>query len=401
MWYTLLCGTNQPRGLTLTKWFKLLLILAALALTPFSAYASGTITGILTSPTTSVPLSNATLTFALSQAGVDVTNTYALATTPVVCGTSNSGSVVGIQDPLVAPLATAVSAGGSYSGTYYVKISYYDATAITPLETAPSPVLAVSVTGGNNALQITGPALHPFRAVGYKVYVGTVLGSEKLQTTVTGFGAVNITAYSTMGASLPTNTTTCTMTFNDAIIPSYTSYYVSAVDSRGNRISGFPQSWYLSGTTVNIGSSIPISSSTAKWQTPILSNPLSSYATQSINSPLTLNGYALTSGNMTVSGHLNLGYSLSLTPSVAINAGTATLATGSNDNAGKITANNAGSSTITLTFGTAYSTAPACVAQNNTTANILKPTSTVSALTLVGTTGSGDVISYQCFRFGN
>jgi hypothetical protein len=191
------------------------------------------------------------------------------------------------------------------------------------------------------------------------------------------------------------------MTFNDAIIPSYTSYYVSAIDVSGNKISGFPQSWYLSGSTINIGSNIPISSSTAKFQTPILSNPLSSFATQSINSPLTLNGFALSAGNTNIGGHLNLGYSGSLLPSVAINAGTASLTTGSNDNSGKITANNAGSSTITLTFGTPYSTAPSCVAQNNTTANILKPSTSTTQLVLTGTTGSGDVISYQCFRFGN
>ncbi len=400
IWYTLVCGTDQPRGLTLKKWLQILSLLTALAISPSFAFASGTITGILTSPTTSVPISNASLTFALSQAGVDVTNTYALATTPITCATSVTGSVVGIKDPLIAPLASAVTSTGSLSGTYYVKIAYYDVTSPTALTSGPSPVLSVSVVGPNNSIQITAPALHPFRAIGYKVYVGTVSGSETLQATTLGWGTTTLTSYS-VGSALATNTSTCTMTFNDAIIPSYTSYYVSVVDSRGNKVSGFPQSWYLSGTTINIGSSIPISSSTAKWQTPILSNPLSSYATQSLNSPLTLNGYALTSGNLTVSGHLNLGYSLSLTPSVAINAGTATLATGSNDNAGKITANNAGSSTVTLTFGTAYSTAPSCVAQNNTTANIVKPTSTTSTLTIVGTTGSGDVISYQCFRFGN
>jgi hypothetical protein len=283
------------------------------------------------------------------------------------------------------------------SGTYFIKIAYYDAGALV---TGPSPVLSVNVIGPNNTISITGPVLHPFRAIGYKVYVGTVSGSETFQATTSGFGSTTLTAYS-VGTALPTNTTTCTMTFNDAIIPSYTSYYVSAIDVSGNKISGFPQSWYLSGSTINIGSNIPISSSTAKFQTPILSNPLSSFATQSINSPLTLNGFALSAGNTNIGGHLNLGYSGSLLPSVAINAGTASLTTGSNDNSGKITANNAGSSTITLTFGTPYSTAPSCVAQNNTTANILKPSTSTTQLVLTGTTGSGDVISYQCFRFGN
>lgn len=542
-----------PRRLTLKRWTNLFISFALAILLPAIALGSGTITGILTSPTTSVPIQNASLSFALSQAGVDVTNTYALATTPVTCATSVTGSVVGIKDPVIAPIASANAAGGSLSGIYYVKIAYYDVTSPTALVTGPSPVLSVSVSGGNNRISITAPALHPFRAIGYKVYVGTVSGSETLQATTLGWGSTTVSSYS-VGSALPTNTTACTMTFNDAIIPSFTSYYVTVTDSRGNAVSGFPQAWYLSGTSINIGSSIPIASSTARFQTPILSNPLSSYATQSINSPLTLNGYALSSGNLTITGSQTItttsGVGLSVqsanpaqiqvvdtvngstaidgliiynsstasgfnqqenapltfatnntiratiaasgevgigtvspssildifmspttyggvkivgenygvsdtstrlgitdttggvgwylsannngsfsvhqstvgdtffvdsnnhwgpattkgTTTVGINAGSATLVTGSNDMVGQVNVTYSGLATVTLTFGSTFSNsgahAPSCIAQNIVTPNNLSAGASTSSLTMSGTFVSGDVISYHCFRFG-
>lgn len=373
----------------------LMVLLFALVSLPPCTYASGTITGTLTSPSTSVPIGNASISLSLSQAGVDVTQTYNLASTPVICATSPIGGVVGIKDPLIAINASAITSTGSLSGTYYVKYVYYDAAGHV---TGPSPSLSVIVNSPNNTIAINAPTLHPFGAVGYKIYAGTISGSETLQSSVSGWGSFNLTAYSA-GSALPTNTTTCTLTFNDAIIPPYTSYYVAITTSAGNLVSGFPQAWYLTGSTVNIANIIPVSSQNVRFQNPILSNPLSQYATQSINSPLTLNGFTLNTGSLNTTGHVGFLLGSTTSPTVAINAGTVSLSTGSNDNIGVIHVTNTGSSVITLTFGTPFPSIPACIVQNLISANQLTQTTSVVSSILTGTTASGDLIAYQCFRF--
>lgn len=253
------------------------------------------VSGTLTTPTTSVPVQNAVIAFNLSQAGVDVSHAYALTTTPVSCATDTTGAVKGMPDPLVSALATPVTAAGSLAGTYYVKIQYTDGTN----HSNASPSLTVNVSGPNNTLTITAPTLHPFSATGYSVYIGTVSGSEKLQAAVTGFGGASITSYNASGTAISlTNTSTCSLIFNDAIIPPYTTYRVTATASNGVNISGFPQSWYLAGASVDIANLVNVTNINARFPSPILSNPLSAYATQSINSPLTLNGYALTAGSI-------------------------------------------------------------------------------------------------------
>lgn len=67
------------------------------------------------------------------------------------------------------------------------------------------------------------------------------------------------------------------------------------------------------------------------------------------------------------------------------------------DESGKISTTTTGVCTFTITFGTAYTTdAPSCSVQNNTTANLFVPSTSTTVLTGVGTTVSGDVISYSC-----
>ena len=80
---------------------------------------------------------------------------------------------------------------------------------------------------------------------------------------------------------------------------------------------------------------------------------------------------------------------------VAISAGTATLSTGASDHVGKVTANNTGVSTITITFGQAFTNAPSAFAYNETTqANICTVITTTTTLTIVCTTVTGDKIAY-------
>lgn len=80
---------------------------------------------------------------------------------------------------------------------------------------------------------------------------------------------------------------------------------------------------------------------------------------------------------------------------VAISAGTATLSTGASDHVGKVTANNTGASTITITFGQAFTNAPSAFAYNETTtANVCTVVTTTTTLVITCTTVTGDKIAY-------
>lgn len=80
------------------------------------------------------------------------------------------------------------------------------------------------------------------------------------------------------------------------------------------------------------------------------------------------------------------------TPTVAT-CGTGSVATGSSDFAGKITAT--GATACTLTFATAFTTAPACVVTDGTTAAALKVVVTTTTAAVTGLT-SGDIFYYVC-----
>lgn len=75
---------------------------------------------------------------------------------------------------------------------------------------------------------------------------------------------------------------------------------------------------------------------------------------------------------------------------------TATIDADATDAAGKVTSGTSGACSATLTFATAYSKAPACVVTNETTANLIRATSTVTTVVLAGVTVSADVLSYVC-----
>lgn len=83
-------------------------------------------------------------------------------------------------------------------------------------------------------------------------------------------------------------------------------------------------------------------------------------------------------------------------PTIDTGCGTGTLATGASDGAGKITTNTTGACTIVMTFGVAWSRAPSCHVNNETTANLSRATTTTTTATFTGTTVTGDVWSYSC-----
>lgn len=85
------------------------------------------------------------------------------------------------------------------------------------------------------------------------------------------------------------------------------------------------------------------------------------------------------------------------TPTVG---GSGTIVTGSKDSFGKATTATTGVSTITVTFSAgAFSNAPSCMAENETTANLQRASTTTTVLTIVGTTVAGDSIAWHCGGF--
>lgn len=78
---------------------------------------------------------------------------------------------------------------------------------------------------------------------------------------------------------------------------------------------------------------------------------------------------------------------------------TGTLATGASDMAGKVTSVT-GAYVGVITFGTAYTRAPACHGSNETTiVNLVGAVSTTTTLTLTTTSVGSDVLSYVCIGY--
>jgi hypothetical protein len=70
------------------------------------------------------------------------------------------------------------------------------------------------------------------------------------------------------------------------------------------------------------------------------------------------------------------------------------------DNIGRITVGSSSSASCTVSFAVAFTTAPSCTAQDETTAGALKATASTTAVVIAGSTiVDGDKITYQCFSF--
>lgn len=77
---------------------------------------------------------------------------------------------------------------------------------------------------------------------------------------------------------------------------------------------------------------------------------------------------------------------------------TAATITGTNT-AGKVTVGATSGTQCRVTFSSAWTNAPSCVANNNSTGNIVRAPSTTTTFDMIGTFAAGDVISYQCLGF--
>jgi hypothetical protein len=249
---------------------------------------AGVLNGRFVLPTTAVALQNATLTLALSQAAT-VPGSFSVVPLTVTCFTSTDGSVVGLPNPTVSASAYGTGSGSLPSGTYFVRWTYVGAGG----ESLPSPesVVKISATG---SLVVNAPVSPPPTATGWNVYIGSNSGGETRQASLAAFTAYTQSAGLATGSSVPaSNSSTCTLQFNDATIPAPTYYVATLTDSAQNLVAGFPQNWYLSGSVVDVSQLVPLSSNpSVRYPEPILSTPASGEP-QSVASSLNLNGYAL------------------------------------------------------------------------------------------------------------
>lgn len=276
---------------------SLLFVISLLCLSPVSVSA-GTITGPIQLASSGKGFPNGTLTFTLTQAAV-VSGTATIVTSPVNCYTDGLGNVVGLPNPLVLPVLSSVNSGGTLPpGNYFVRTTWANSSG----ETVPGPERSINTTQ-TGQLVVQVPANPPANATQWKIYIGATSGAEMLQATQT---APFISNYSqttplSAGAAMPgSNTTTCSLRFNDELQPSYTGYNVTFNTATGATVPGFPQKWYLSGGssgTINVGSGLPLYNGTVVYPQPIIANPAQS-ATQSINGPLNMNGFKLTDSNI-------------------------------------------------------------------------------------------------------
>ncbi len=273
---------------------------------------AGTITGRIVLPMSTHPLAGATLSFTLSQAAA-MPGSYLLVPETVLCYTTADGSVVGLPDPVEMPSAQAQTGNGSLpAGLYFIRWAWLGASG----ESLPGPELQVSLSAPGS-IQIQMPSATPFSATGYAIYIGAASGQETQQYS----GAIASYAQSVplqAGANPPTrNDTLCSLNFNDATIPAPTYYLVNLADAAGNQVAGFPQSWYLAGSSVDVSQIVPLSSNPAlSFPQPILSNP-SSAMPQSIASPLQLNGYPISGASNLGPGFLTLSLAGALPPPLA------------------------------------------------------------------------------------
>ncbi|HZT73615.1 MAG TPA: hypothetical protein VE996_08210 [Terriglobales bacterium] len=265
----------------------LLALAVMLALSATRGWA-GTLQGRFVLPTTGSGIRNGTLTLALSQAAA-VPGSFAIVPATVACYTSVDGSVVGLPNPASPPTLHAIPGTGSLpAGTYFVAFTYLGAGG----ETLASPEATVNLTV-TGEIEVDPPALQPNGATGINVYIGAASGAELKQGTDAFTEYVQAAALTAGAAPPATNSSSCTLIFNDATVPAPTYYVATLKDANGNTIAGFPQSWYLSGAADDVSQLVPLTSNPAvRFPEPLLSNPATS-AAQSVGSALNLNGFAI------------------------------------------------------------------------------------------------------------
>lgn len=265
------------------------LLLSMLLLMGLSGTAlAGTVMGKLETPG-GIPVSNGVLSFRLRQAGLEIGAGIIVPLT-TDCFTSTDGSVVGLPNPQVGVVSSAQYGAGTLpAGIYYVRTTFYSSAQ----ETLPSPEARVQLTGAGT-LMVSPPASWPSNATGMRVYIGSTPGGEQLQGQTTNASQTfSQTVPLNPGTAPPAaNSSTCTIAFNDTIIP-YSGYDVSLLSSSGAAYPGWPQAWQLNGGpsgVVDVSQGAPLWNGVVIYPQPIVAQPLN-HGPQSIAGSLNLGGY--------------------------------------------------------------------------------------------------------------
>lgn len=291
----------RPSGHMTSGGYRRIVLFVAVLLFSSSSSFAGTVTGILQSPG-GLPVSDGVLSFRLRQAGIEI-GTGAVVPVTTNCFTSTDGSVVGLPNPQSTDVSSIRYGSGTLpEGDYYVRTTFYSGTQ----ETLPSPEVRVQLTGAGT-LVVSPPPSWPSGAAGMRVYIGTSPGDEELQgQTMSSSAAFSQGTSLAIGAAPPvTNDSSCSIAFNDTIIP-YTGYDVSLLSSTGAAYPGWPQAWQLNGGlngVVSVSQGAPLWNGVVIYPQPIVAQPLD-HGPQSISGSLDLSGY-----NLANAGRIGVGTS--------------------------------------------------------------------------------------------
>lgn len=91
---------------------------------------------------------------------------------------------------------------------------------------------------------------------------------------------------------------------------------------------------------------------------------------------------------------LRLRHTIASGTAPALTTGTGSIA--GSDETGRVTLSAAGQSSVVITFGTTYTNAPACVANDESTAILVQAVASTGTLTLNGSFGSADKLTWRC-----
>jgi hypothetical protein len=91
---------------------------------------------------------------------------------------------------------------------------------------------------------------------------------------------------------------------------------------------------------------------------------------------------------------LKLRHTLASGTAPTLTTGTGTIA--GSDETGRVTLTAAGQTSVAISFGTSYANAPACVANDETTAILVQAVASATQLTLNGTFSSADKLTWRC-----
>ncbi|MBZ5525305.1 MAG: hypothetical protein LAP21_24010 [Acidobacteriia bacterium] len=282
------------------KIVRVLFAVALLLALPVDLWA-GSLVGVIQTPSSGFGgIANGTITLNLTQTAY-LAGSFLATPSAVNCWTDSAGNVRGLPgNAAVAAPVLSTGAGTLGAATYYFRYTWANSGG----ESEPSAERSV-VLGGAGSVILAAPVTVPPTAASMKVYIGTSSGTETLQGSVVVTNGVIAGNYSQSvalisGAAPPsTNTSVCSLAFNDQLVPSYTGYLMTLTNVNGAKIPGFSSlRIYLSGGangTVNVANGLPLYSGTVVYPIPIQATPPSNVQ-QSIAGPLNTGAFSMIAG---------------------------------------------------------------------------------------------------------